>query len=46
MRAGFNLVFEQNDAWGDLAMYKYFSTNYVRAMFVAIKSNAFPSRES
>jgi SAM-dependent methyltransferase len=45
-RAGFNLVFEQHDAWGDLAVYKSFSTGYVRAMFIAIKSNAFPSRES
>ena len=46
IRAGFNLVFEQHDSWGDLAVYKFFSTGHVRAMFLAIKSNAFPSRES
>ncbi len=43
MRAGFDLVFEQHDAWGDLDIYKFFSTNYVRGMFLAIKSGAFPS---
>jgi len=46
IQAGFNLVFEQHDAWGDLDVYKFFSTRHVRGMFVAIKSNAFPSRES
>jgi SAM-dependent methyltransferase len=46
MRAGFNLVFEQHDAWGALDVYKFFSTNYVRGMFVAIKSDAFPFRET
>jgi SAM-dependent methyltransferase len=41
MRAGFNLVFEQHDAWGDLAVYKFYSTNFVRGMFLAIKSTPF-----
>ena len=44
MRAGFSPVLEQHDAWGDLEVYKFFSTNYVRGMFVAIKSGAFGSR--
>ena len=44
-RAGFELVFEQHDSWGDLDVYKYFSTHYVRGVFLAIKSNVFTSRE-
>jgi SAM-dependent methyltransferase len=41
MHAGFNMVFEQHDAWGSLETFKFYSTNYVRGMFIAIKSNAF-----
>jgi hypothetical protein len=42
MRAGFDLVFEQHDSWGDVAVYKFFSTNFVRGTFLAVKADAFP----
>ena len=41
MQAGFGAVFEQFDAWGDLEVYKHFSTVFVRGMFLALKPNAF-----
>ncbi len=40
MRAGFDLVLEQHDAWG-VDAYKFYSTNFVRGIFVAAKSKAF-----
>ena len=41
MHAGFGIAYEQFDSWGDLDVYKHFSTNFVRGMFVAVKPNAF-----
>ena len=41
MRAGFEVVFQQFDTWGDLDVYKHFSTSFVRGMFLALKPNAF-----
>jgi len=44
-QAGFDLVLEQHDAWGGLDVYKFYSTNYVRGMFLAIKTDAFVTRD-
>jgi len=41
VRAGFEVVFQQFDTWGDLDVYKHFSTSFVRGMFLALKPNAF-----
>ncbi len=41
VRAGFEVVYQQFDTWGDLDVYKHFSTSFVRGMFVALKPNAF-----
>ena len=40
VRAGFEVVYQQLDAWGNLDVYKHFSTSFVRGMFVALKPNA------